>query len=200
MKRIIGILIFIICTTSIYCQQSHYKYKPVTYNPNSGYVTINELNYGFDLGVSSVTLSDSSSAFGDSTIYGTQILYGITSIHGYQLNIVNMNFKSSVQAGIGSGVLLYDGVPRIPLYLDIRYILDLHSISPFVYNDCGLIINFKEFDQTKLFLNPGAGVKLKISRSFAATVGAGLFVQMGNFVFKESFLNFKAGIIYKLKQ
>jgi hypothetical protein len=72
------------------------------------------------------------------------------------------------------------------------------KISPFIYEDGGLLLNFdKLIDNTKMFINSGAGIKLKISGSLSANIGTGLLVQMGPGVERDSFVNLKVGVTYK---
>jgi len=185
MKRPLIILVCILICAFTYSQKTAiFKRQSVTINPNSGYVSITDLTYGYGLG----------STFSP---YGKQYI-GFTTMHGYQLNIYGLHIKRSLIAGAGTGVLFYDGVPLIPLYLDFRYMWSFKKISPFIYEDNGLLMNYKEFiNGTKMFINPGAGIKLKISGSLAANLGAGLFVQMGPAVSRDSFVNLKVGVVYK---
>jgi hypothetical protein len=160
------------------------KFQSVTINPNSGYVSIHDLTYGYGLGRRMKP-------------YGKQYI-GFTTMHGYQLNIYGLHIKRSIIAGIGAGVLFYGAQPLIPLYLDFRYIWDFNKISPYIWEDSGVLMNFDNLTgSTKMFINPGAGIKLYISGSLAASLGAGLFVQMGPIVSRDSFVNLKVGVVYK---
>jgi len=171
--------------TFTYSQKpASFKRQFFTINPNSGYVSITDFTYGYGLG----------STLGP---YGKQYI-GLTTMHGYQLNIYGLHIKRSLIAGIGAGVLFYGAQPLIPLYLDFRYVWDLKKISPYIYEDNGVLLNFDDLiGSTKMFINPGAGIKLNISGSFAASIGAGLFVQMGPDVSRDSFVNLKVGVVYK---
>jgi hypothetical protein len=161
-----------------------FKRHSVIINPNSGYVSINDITYGYGLG----------STFSP---YGKQYI-GFTTMHGYQLNIYGLHVNRSLIAGAGTGVLFYAGGTLIPLYLDFRYIWSFKKISPFIYEDNGVLMNYKELlNGTKMFINPGAGIKLKISGSLTADFGAGLFVQMDQGVSRDSFVNIKMGVVYK---
>jgi hypothetical protein len=73
-----------------------------------------------------------------------------------------------------------------------------NKISPYIYEDNGLLLNIGKLNSgTKMFINPGAGINLKISGTLAANIGAGLFVQMGPNVSRDSFVNLKLGLSYK---
>jgi hypothetical protein len=185
MKRLLIILVCILICAFTYSQKPAIcKSQSVAINPNSGYVSINDLTYGFGLGS---TISP----------YAKQFI-GFTTMHGYQLNIYGLHVKRSLIAGAGTGVLFYEGGALIPLYLDLRYIWSFKKISPFIYEDNGVLMNYKGLNAgTKMFINPGAGINLKISGTLAANIGAGLFVQMGPNVARDSFVNLKVGVVYK---
>lgn len=155
----------------------------VTINPNSGYVTINELNYGFGLGSKDLPYSG--------------YFYGITTMHGYQLNRYGLHIDNSVQAGLATGFLMYNEGNLIPLYLDLRYNINHNMISAFVMGNGGLLINYNDFEQTRLFIKAGGGLRYRINDRFQATFGAGLQVQMGNSSPRDAFATLNAGIIYK---
>jgi hypothetical protein len=185
MKRLLIILVCIVLDTFTYCQKPViFNRQSVTINRNSSYVSINDLTYGYGLGS---TISP----------YAKQYT-GLTTMHGYQLNIYGLHIKRSLIAGLGTGVLFYAGGPLIPLYLDFRYIWSFKKISPFIYDDNGVLLNYGNLiNATKMFINSGAGIKFKISGSIAANFAAGLFVQMGPIVSRDSFVNLKVGVIYK---
>lgn len=156
----------------------------VTLNPGSGYVTINELNYGLGLGSKDLPYSE--------------YYYGITTMHGYQLNRYGLHIDHSIQAGVATGFLMYNEGNLIPLYLDLRYNLNHNSISPFVTGNGGLLISYNDFDQgTRIFIKAGGGLRYRIDDRFHATLGAGLQVQMGNGSPRDAFATLNAGIIFK---
>lgn len=156
----------------------------VTLNPNSGYVTINELSYGFGLGSRDLPYSG--------------YFYGITTMHGYQLNRYGLHIDHSIQAGIATGFLMYNEGNLIPLYLDLRYNINHNSISPFIMGNGGLLISYSDFDQgTRIFIKGGGGLRYRVNERFQATLGAALQVQMGNSSPRDAFVTINAGIIYK---
>ena len=184
MKRLLIIFLCILICTLTYSQKPAFlKLQSVTINANSGYVSITDITYGYGLG-------------GSTEPYGRQYI-GFTTMHGYQLNLYGLNIKRSLIAGAGIGVLYYNAQPLVPLYLDFRYVWSLKKISPFIYEDNGILMNFDDLTSTKMFINPGAGINLKISGTLAASIGAGLFVQMGPGVSRDSFVNLKLGLSYK---
>ena len=185
MKRLLIVVDCILIGTFTYCQgPAIFNSQNININSGSGYVTINDLTFGHGLG-------------GTYSTYGKQFI-GLTTIHGYQLNIFGLHIKRSLIAGAGTGVLFYDGSPLIPLFLDLRYMRSFNKISPFIYEDNGLLLNLRKLiSDTKMFINPGVGINLKISGALAASIGAGLFVQMGPDVSRDSFVNLKVGLSYK---
>lgn len=185
MKRLLIVLDCILISTFTYCQKpAIFNWQNVYINSSSGYVSINDLTFGHGIG-------------GTYSPYGKQFI-GLTTIYGYQLNIFGLHIRRSLIAGVGTGVLFYDGSPLIPLFLDFRYMRRFNKISPYIYEDNGLLLNIGKLNSgTKMFINPGAGINLKISRTLAASIGAGLFVQIGPNVSRDSFVNLKLGLSYK---
>ena len=113
MKKFKIIFVLIIACTTVFGQTNH---RPVTLNPNSGYININELHYGYGLG-------------GTTRSYSKQF-YGLTTMHGYKLNIYGLHINHSLLGGIGTGILFYNGGPLFPLYLDLRFGWNSKKISP----------------------------------------------------------------------
>ena len=143
-------------------------------NSGPGYITHNELTTGFGPGDVSVLYSKS--------------FFGFNTIHGYQVN------KQFVFAG-GTGISFYNGGTLIPLFMDIRYRLKARLLTPYLYGDGGLLLNPK--GGSKMFINPGAGVRYNLNKNLGLTLGAGFWMQMGET--RDSFVNVKAGITFKPK-
>ncbi len=158
--------------------------KTVTLNPNSGYVTINELAYGYGLGGRDLPYAG--------------YFYGITTMHGYQLNRYGLHVDNSLQGGIGTGILFYNGGNHIPLYVDLRYNWSHKQVSPFIFGNSGMLFDYEDFDQgSRIFINGGAGLRYRIDDSFILNLGTGLFIQMGNSIARDAFINVKLGVTYK---
>jgi hypothetical protein len=185
MVKLVILLIFTIpCITAFGQKNPCLDCPPVTMNRNSGYVNINELNYGM--------------GFSGFVSFNDRPYFGLTTIHGYQLNISNLTINRSIIIAGGTGILFYNEVPMIPLFLDFRYTWNKKKLSPFLYEDSGLLLNYNDIQTgAKIFINPGAGLKFKISRSLSAIFSSGLFIQMGSLAHRESFLSLKAGVVYK---
>jgi hypothetical protein len=185
MKKLFLLIAIVLTGSSAFSQrQSSSRSQTVTLNPNSGYVNINELQYGFGL----YTRTGPYDAY----------YFGFTTMHGYQLNISGSHINRSFMILGATGIFIYNDGALIPLYIDLRYIWNLKKVSPFLFGDSGLLINYEEvINGTKMFINPGAGVKIGISRTLSTTIGAGLQVQMGEEVTRNSFINVKAGLVFK---
>ena len=114
---------------------------------------------------------------------------GITALIGYQVN------KSFIIAG-GTGISIYNGGSLIPVFGDLRYTFHISRIAPYLFTDGGLLMDFSNFDNTKIFMNPGIGVRYSLSRKFALNLSTGLFLQAGGSA-QQAFLNLKTGVSYK---
>jgi hypothetical protein len=176
MKQAISFLIIIFFTTSIVTAQ--YKVVPnmpfSTLNSTPGFVTINEVTYG--LGLSGTTAPYSKHFF------------GFTSVNGYQVN------KNFIFAG-GTGLYLYESGVLIPLFLDFRFAFYVSRFTPYLFGDGGLLLNVSNFNNTKLFINPGIGVRYALSNNVGLNIGAGILSQVDGTV-RESFLSLKGGLVY----
>jgi hypothetical protein len=177
MRREILFILFAICFTSgLTAQQRVVPSKPyVTLRSEPGFITINELTGG-------VGLSGTSAPF-------SKYFIGFTSVNGYQ---VNKNFL----LGAGTGFTIYESGLLVPLFLDFRFVFNISQLAPYLYADGGLLLNFSDLNSTKLFINPGFGVRYTVTRFFAFNFGAGIFSQVDATV-RETFVNLKVGVVYK---
>jgi hypothetical protein len=177
MKLKFSLISFFLVLTVIATAQ--YKVLPnrpfTTLNTAPGFVTINEATFG--LGLSGMTYPFS------------KHFLGVTSVNGYQVN-------KNIFFGGGIGVYFYESGALVPLFLDFRYSFNISSITPYVFGDGGLLINFADLNTTKLFLNPGIGARYAVNRSLALNLGAGVLAQVDGTV-RESFFNLKFGVVYK---
>jgi hypothetical protein len=144
-------------------------------NTSPGFITINEITYG--------------SGLSGKTFPFSQHFIGFTSVNGYQIN------KNFIVAG-GAGAYLYESGVLIPVFLDIRFYFNISRMTPYVFSDGGLLLNISDLNTTKLFINPGAGLRYAMSRSVALNLGAGILAQVDGTV-RESFVNVKFGLVYK---
>jgi hypothetical protein len=177
MKRAIYFIIIVVSFTSVVTAQ--YKVRPnmpfLTFNSNPGFITINEFTGGIGLGGTTAPYSKS--------------FFGFTSVNGYQ---VNKNFI----LGAGTGLCFYESGLLVPLFLDFRFTFNTGQLTPYLFADGGLLLNFSNFDGTKLFINPGVGARYTLIRNLAINLGAGILSQVDATV-RESFVNLKLGAVYK---
>jgi hypothetical protein len=140
-----------------------------------GFISINEVTSG--LGLSGKTFPYS------------QRFIGFTTVNGYQIT------KNFVVAG-GAGAYFYESGLLIPVFLDLRYYFNISRLTPYVFSDGGLLLNFSDLNTTKLFINPGVGARFAVSRTTAFNLSAGVLAQVDGTV-RESFGNVKFGVVYK---
>lgn len=174
MKNLL-ISILVICTsTPLFSQELENPNKPFgTLSSEPGYVTINELSAGFGLGE---TGPDYSTRF-----------FGFTTIHGYQIN------KSFTTSG-GTGILFYNGGALVPLFVDVRFRFNLKPITPYLWEQTGVLFNFSDFKNSKFFVAFGAGGQYAFTKKLAANLGVGGMVQSSGV--RDSFIVVKAGVTY----
>ena len=179
MKRL---LIFLFCmivlssSSGLLCQDgiiSNESERDLSSEP--GFISINELTLGIGLGQTVLPYSRS--------------FIGFTTVNGYQ---INKNFV----AALGTGLYFYNGGLLVPLFLDLRYRINISRITPYVFTDGGLLLNFSDKNTRKPFVNPGIGIEYSFSRKFAVNLGSGLMIQWSA-LYRDSFINFKTGVTYK---
>lgn len=176
MKRTFTLLFLLTFTACVvYAQEKVNPNQPgINLSTAKGYITINELHFGFGLVVTDVPYSKS--------------FFGFTTIHGYQ-------FNKSILAAAGTGLSFYNGGLFVPLFLDFRFRFNIDQYTPYVFADGGFLLNFSDFGSTKLFVNPGMGIRYAFNHNWAGNLGAGLLIQYGGV--RDSFINFKTGATYK---
>jgi opacity protein-like surface antigen len=179
MKRAFFIIAMLLSVMPVVlAQQRVVPNKPFsTLRSTPGFVTINELTGGFGLA-------------GKASPY-SKYFYGFSSVNGYQVN-------TEFFLGVGVGMSFYDAGLLVPLFLDFRYAFSTGQICPYLYADGGLRLQVSDLNQTKLFINPGVGARYALERNLALDISAG-FLSHANGFNRESFINFKLGVIYKFK-
>lgn len=177
MKRTVLILILLVAGVAYLNGQGRVMpNKPyLMLNSRPGYLTVNEFTLGLGLGET------------DAPYAGT--FYGFTTMHGYQID-------QMFAIGGGTGLLMYKEGPLIPLYLDFRVRYFISNITLYAFGDGGFLIDPKDVQSTKLFINAGPGVRFAASPILAFNFSPGLFMQMGPSI-RSSFINFKIGVTYK---
>ena len=176
MKRAVSIIVFFICLAM--AANAQYRVTPnkpySILKSNPGFVSLNEVTAGIGL----ITNSTPDSEY----------FAGFTSVFGYQ-------FNSNFMAGAGAGLSFYDTNLLVPLFLDFRYSFMQRQLSPYIYADGGLLLKFSNLDETKLFINPGAGARYSFGRNFAANGSIGILSQVDGDN-RASFLTVKGGLVY----
>jgi hypothetical protein len=177
MKRKLSIIILIISTVTVISAQDMVDpNRPGTLlNNNPGFITINELHFGIGLGTTNVPYSKS--------------FFGFTTINGYQ---INKNFV----AAAGTGLSFYNGGMLVPLFLDFRFRFNISQFTPYLFGDGGFLLNPSDLNSTKLFINPGLGIRYSFSKNLAANLGGGFLIQTGGST-RDTFINIKMGVTYK---
>lgn len=184
MRKLVFTLNLLMIVATTFSQYPCYpKLRRVTLNTNSGYVNINELTTGYGLVGVNVPYS--------------KHFYGLTTMHGYQLNMYGLRVNNTLQGGLATGMLFFESGALFPLYGDIRFIINRRIISPFVFANSGLLINAQDFGDSMLFINGGGGVILKLTDKLAINIGPGLLLHMGPDSGRSSLLNLKLGVILK---
>ncbi len=181
MKKLAIIFTLILSGFNAFSQP--YK-RPVTLNPNSGYVSINELTTGYGLGSTEPDYS--------------QYFFGFTTTHGYQVNFYGLDVKNILKAGAGTGVLYYNGGMLFPVYGDIRFAGDKRRVTPFIFARSGILVSIDDFNgNTRMFINAGGGLRFRIDEHISINIGPGIFLQMGSSVSRDAFIDLKAGVAFK---
>lgn len=176
MKRILFISLFFAgFISSVFAQEPIRYEKPlVILSTEKGYITTNEFTTGVGLGVVDAPYA--------------KYFFGISTIHSYQIN------KSFI-AGGGTGINFYNGGALIPLFLDFRYRIYVSRVTPYVVANGGVLFDLSGKKDTRVFINPSAGVSYTIKPKLAVSVGTGLFVQWGKN--RDTYINLRTGVIYK---
>lgn len=176
MSRFVSLVITAILISQIVSGQSrssrYMMSKMLDQKP--GYITINDLAGGIGLSQKTTSYSD--------------FYYGLTTIHGYQIS------KEFILAA-GMGFNVYGDGILVPVFLDFRYMFYVSRLTLYVSGDGGFLLKPSDLINTKQFINPALGGSYSFSRKIALNFSAGIFSQFEDT--RDSFLNFKTGIIYK---
>jgi len=179
-KLVIVYFLLILVSFTSYGQYYEGPYDPVKIHYKTpGFISVSEVSYGDGLGESGRPYSD--------------YFVSITSVLGYY---VSQNFMF----GAGIGVYFYNGGSLIPIYADARFTFNFKKINPYIFADAGFLIDPEDpGSTTKLFMNPGLGVRFVLNYSLAAVAGVGGFVQEGGVSEgdRDTFINYKLGLVIK---
>jgi hypothetical protein len=116
---------------------------------------------------------------------------GISEVVGYRI-------EENLWTGVGSGILMYNGGKLLPIYLDTKYYLGDNELSSFFTLNIGSLIRISGVESTpRLFINPGYGLKFKLSQNMALITSMGILSQWEfNIKRRDSFINFKLGVAF----
>lgn len=174
MKNLFISLLLIWISGYLFAQDKVNPNKPFdTLSSEPGYITINELSAGFGLGQTGPDYS--------------RFFFGFTTIHGQQIN------KRFTASG-GTGILFYNGGALLPLFIDVRFRFDLKPVTPYLWTQEGVMVNFSDFQDSKIFVALGVGGQLAFSKKLAANLGIGGLIQSSGA--RDSFIVVKGGITY----
>lgn len=180
MRNILSLLLLLISLTGANAQinQRIARTPKVNYDWRPGFVSITEVTGG-------IGLADTESEF-------SKYYYGISTVAAYQ-------FTRNIKAGAGAGVQFHNGGTLFPVYLDIRLNLNSQDIVPFISGAGGIMLDFTELDNTRIFINPLAGIRFVAANRAAIALSTGLMVSTGGPASRKSYLNFKLGVELKTK-
>jgi hypothetical protein len=178
-KNVLIILLLAMVSLPSFGQYYEGPYDPIKIHYKTpGFISINEVSYGDGQGLTEGLYSD--------------YFISVTTIFGYY---VSQNFMF----GVGTGVYIYDGGSLLPIFLDIRFTLNFKKLNPYFFWDGGFLTILDDpSSTTKLYMNPGVGIRYVLSYSVAATAAIGGFIQEGGAKEdRDTFINYKLGVIIK---
>lgn len=180
MRTKLSLLLLLISIIGAYAQpdQRIARTPKINYDWQPGFVSITELTGAIGLGLTEDDLSG--------------YYYGITTIAGYQ-------FARNIKVGGGAGLHIHQSGTLAPLFLDIRYSFNSHEIVPYLAGDGGIMLDFTNLENTRVFINPSAGLKYLIANRTGVSFSTGLMVSTGGPNARKSFINFKLGLELKGK-
>lgn len=175
-RIIIILLTFSVITVFGQSGQKIAKTPKVNYDWRPGFVTITEITGAPGLGLTNDGLS--------------KYYYGISSIAAYQ-------FTRNIKTGAGAGIHIHEEGALFPLFLDVRYSFSSQEFVPFISGCGGVMFDFATLDNTRVFINPSAGIKYVMANRKAITFSTGLMVTTGGPNARKSFINFRLGLELK---
>ena len=142
----------------------------------NGFFSLTEVNIAFGLSSIKVPYSER--------------FFGATSVAGYQ-------FKSKLFTGIGAGILDYNQGVLAPVFLHGRYYFTKKKHKPFATADAGMFFRISGTEtNNRIYANPGIGIIISTSKSVTFTGTVSLFSQWEKDIQRDSFLNFKIGVLF----
>jgi hypothetical protein len=147
-----------------------------------GLYNITEAQYGFGLALTDEPYADHYA--------------GLTTVLGWR-------FGNGLAMGGGIGYHKYNEGYDVPIYGDVRWFLGKQRVKFFVMGSGGFMANFENFsDFSRVFVNPGGGIIVPLSKSTHLSFAAGLLTQWDRNYFedgpgyRDSFINMKLGLLF----
>jgi hypothetical protein len=180
MKTKLSLLLFLLSIIGAYAQpdQRIAKTPKVNYDWQPGFVSITELTGGIGLAETESDLA--------------KYYYGFTTVAAYQ-------FTRNIKAGAGVGVQIHNNGNLFPLFLDMRLNMNSQQVVPFISGAGGIMLDFSELEDTRVFINPLIGMRYVAANRTAVSFSTGVMVTTGGPLARKSFINFKLGMELKGK-
>lgn len=181
MKALLASLLLAVSTATAFSQVSDKVASTPALNNDwrPGFINITELTGGVGVGLINLPYSKS--------------FFGLTTVNGYQ-------FTRNIRAGIGVGVLAFNGGTLLPVYLDTRYSFNAQEYVPFISAAGGVALSLKDIKgDTRIFINPSVGLKWVAANNIGISFSTG-FMAMSGGGFRDSFVNFRLGVEFKGKE
>ena len=189
MKKLFSLLFLLVLVfTAAEGQRNSRIIRPVIPSPFKyvpGWVSITDMTYGFGLGASKDPGNPCDKSF-----------FSMTSALSYQ---ISRNFTT----GGGTGFMFNEDRFFIPLFLNGRYNFSMPggNLIPYLNADAGVLLNFKDFNnETRLFVNPLAGVRYVVNSYVSATGALGILTHTGPHTQSNSFFTIRLGIFVALNK
>ena len=161
--------------------------------PNKRIARTPKINYDWRPGLVSITELTGAIGLADIESELSRYYYGITTIAGYQ-------FTRNIKIGAGAGVHSHNEGTLFPVFLDMRFSFNAQEIVPFLAGAGGIMLDFTNLDDTRVFINPSLGIKYVAANRTGVSFSTGLMVTTGGPRARKSFINFKLGLELKGKQ
>ena len=82
----------------------------------------------------------------------------------------------------------------------MRFSFNANEVVPFIAGAGGIMLDFGELDDTRVFINPSVGLRYVAANRKAVTFSTGVMVTTGGPQARKSFINFRLGLELKGKK
>lgn len=172
---------------------SFFAVMPLLAQPKDRVAKTPKINYDWRPGFVSITELTGAIGLADIESELSKYYYGITTIAGYQ-------FTRNIKIGAGAGVHSHGDGTLFPVFLDMRFSFNAQEVVPFLAGAGGIMLDFSELDDTRVFINPSVGIKYVAANRTGVSLSTGLMVTTGGPQARKSFINFKLGLELKGRQ